>query len=250
MRQEDEMERKKQKAEEEKERAGGDDATTQQSKKKRKKLLHYRQKVEGKKRLELHAKWIDMRLKEIEDSIAFLEEQKPGMTKLIKSELSLHNKSSRSVREATLNQYTRAANNPSANRAVESEHLVDITPWMEGSVILSYLVQKEGARPYIFAEIKHRCIKYTPEKLVNKMTKEEKEKHKKKWDGASISRLKTLLRNDEHRRLGQEEGQHLPKYEDVKNIKPLSQKMQEWMPIQWQIYKKRKGQVQEQLVDT
>jgi hypothetical protein len=34
-----------------------------------------------------------MKLNEIEDSIAFLEEQKPGMTKLIKSELSLHNKS-------------------------------------------------------------------------------------------------------------------------------------------------------------
>ena len=30
---------------------------------------------------------------------------------------------------------------------------------MEGLVILSYLVQKEGAREYILAEIKHREIK-------------------------------------------------------------------------------------------
>jgi hypothetical protein len=123
---------------------------------------------------------------------------------------------------------------------------------MEGSVILSYLVQKEGARPYILAEIKHRRIKYTPEKPGKEMTKEEKKKHEKKWDGASIARLKTasrlikiisirsmlfstislqrrcfsyqgthVLRNDEHRRLGEEEGQHLPKYDDVKNVKPL-----------------------------
>jgi hypothetical protein len=181
--------------------------------------------------LELHAKWIDMKLDEIEESIAFLEEQKPGMTNLIKSELSLHNKSSRLVNKETLNQYNHAASNPGTNRAFKSEHLVDITPWMEGSVILSYLVQKEGVRPFLLAGIKHRGIKYTPEKQVKSMTKEEKAKHKKKWEGASIARLKTVLRNDEHQRLGEEEGQHLPKYKDVKNIKPLSQKMQEWMPI-------------------
>lgn len=249
MRKEDEEERARQKAEEETERASAANGETQQSKKKRKKLLHYRRKVDGKKRLELHAKWIDLKLDEIEDSIAFLEEQNPGVTKLVKSEMSLQNKSSRLANEETLDQYNRAATSSKKNRAVESQHLVDITPWMEGSVILSYLVQKEGARPYILAEIKHRGIKYTPEKPVKEMTKEEKKKHEKKWDGASIARLKTVLRNDEHRRLGEEEGQHLPKYDDVKNVKPLSLKLQEWMPIQWQIYKKRKGQVQEQAPD-
>jgi hypothetical protein len=77
------------------------------------------------------------------------------------------------------------------------------------------------------------------------MTEQEKAKNKLKWNGASIARLKTTLRNDEHARLAREEGIHLPKFEDVKNIKPLSTKMQQWMPHQWRIYKQRKGQVHE-----
>jgi hypothetical protein len=46
--------------------------------------------------------------------------------------------------------------------------------------------------------------------------------------------------------MANEEKYQPPKLDEVKNIKPLSQKMQQWLPIQWQIYKKRKGQVQEQ----
>jgi hypothetical protein len=58
-----------------------------------------------------------------------------------------------------------------------------------------------------------------------------------------------VLRAHEHGRLtdiANEEKYQPPKLDEVKNIKPLSQKMQQWLPIQWQIYKKRKGQVQEQ----
>jgi hypothetical protein len=168
--------------------------------------------------------------------------------KVIRSEMRLNNKSSRLANEATLDRYEQAANREK-NRDVESKHLMDITSWMEGSVILSFLNQKDGARPYILAEMKHRKIIYFPEKAVSKMTKEEKAKHKKKWDGASIARLKSVLRAHEHGRLtdiANEEKYQPPKLDEVKNIKPLSQKMQQWLPIQWQIYKKRKGQVQEQ----
>jgi hypothetical protein len=259
VRKEDEEERKRQKEEEERERANEAEAeTTQQSnanpkpkqqKPKRWRNLQLRRtKVEGKRRLELHAEWIDKKLDEMEKSIEFLESRQKGIMKVIRSEMRLNNKSSRLANEATLDRYEQAANREK-NRDVESKHLMDITSWMEGSVILSFLNQKDGARAYILAEIKHRKIIYFPEKAVSKMTKEEKAKHKKKWDGASIARLKSVLRAHEHGRLtdiANEEKYQPPKLDEIKNIKPLSQKMQQWLPIQWQIYKKRKGQVQEQ----
>ena len=85
---------------------------------------------------------------------------------------------------------------------------------MEGLVILSYLVQKEGAREYILAEIKHREIKYKREEG-QRHDKQEKEKHELKWNGRSI-RLKNALCNDEQ-------------FENVKDIRPLTVKMQHWM---------------------
>jgi hypothetical protein len=56
---------------------------------------------------------------------------------------------------------------------------------------------------------------------------------------------KKALRADEHLKLCKTEDPP-PKYEEVKNFRPLSQKLKEWMPIQWQIFKKRKGLVEEQ----
>lgn len=40
-------------------------------------------------------------------------------------------------------------------------------------------MQKEGAREYILAEIKHRDIKYKPEKKVSEMSKKEKQNSKR-----------------------------------------------------------------------
>jgi hypothetical protein len=123
--------------------------------------------------MELHAEWIDKKLVKMEKSIEFLESRQKGIMKVIRSEMQLNNKSSRLANEATLDRYEQAVNREK-NCDVESKHLMDITSWMEGSVILSFLNQKDGARPYILAEIKHSKIIYFPEKAVSKMTKEEK----------------------------------------------------------------------------
>ena len=64
------------------------------------------------------------------------------------------------------------------------------------------------------------------------MNKKEKKNHTLKWNGAAIAQLKTVLRNDKHARLDRDEGIHLAKIEDVKNIKPMSQEMQQWMQAQ------------------
>jgi hypothetical protein len=211
------------------------------------KPLRRRMKVEGKRRLELHARWIDRQSKEIDEAIEFLESRQKGLMATIKKEMRRDNKTSQIQNAAYQQRYEKSAGKKKS-RKVESKHVADITSWMEGSIILGYLIQKKGAREYILAEIKKRNIKYTPIKPVGEMTKEEKAKHNKKWEGATIARLKNVLKQDEFKRLGQEPGggQQPSKWEEIQNIKPLSQKMQQWMPIQWEIYKERKGQVPEQ----
>jgi hypothetical protein len=216
---------------------------TQQNTKKRK-PRPYRRAVEGKKRIELHAQWIDLQCKEMDEAIEFLEARHEGIMKTIKEEMRRSNKSSERANDEKLQQYNRAADKQ-CDRKVQSKNLVDITSWMEGSVILSYLNQKDGARPYILAEIKHRKMKYKPTKPVKEMTKKELANHKLGWNGMAIDDLKKALRSDEHLKLCKTEDPP-PKYEEVKNIRPLSQKLKEWMPIQWQIFKRRKGLVEEQ----
>ena len=84
-------------------------------------------KVEGKRRLELHSKWIDQKSREIDEAISFLEKRQAGIMKVIMAEMCLDNKS------RTVRRYKSAANKQ-RDRVVDSKHLVDITPWMEGSL--------------------------------------------------------------------------------------------------------------------
>jgi hypothetical protein len=49
------------------------------------------------------------------------------------------------------------------------------------------------------------------------------------------------LRDHERARLQKEEDQVFAKVTAMKNIKPLSNKLREWMPKQWEIYKIKKG---------
>ena len=251
LRKEDELEWKKQQEDDERvreeERSGGLSAQRAPSHNKKKNTTKPRQraKVEGKIRLELHSKWIDRQLKETpEDGISYLEGQEEGIMEDIMAEMCRDHKSSHLANEETLQRYNQAANKQ-RNRRVVSKHLVDITPWVEGSVILSYLYEKDGARPYVLAEIKKRRIKYNTTKPFDEMNKKEKERHKKKWEGCSIKQMTAALKVHEHARLAREEGQHLKDFKEVKNIKPLSQKLQQWMPKQWAIYKRKKGQVHE-----
>ena len=167
----------------------------------------------------------------------------------IMAEMCGEHKSSRLVDDDKLTTYNRAANKQ-RDRTLESKHLQDVTPWMNGSVILSYLYEKDGARPFVLAEIKKRDIKYKPVKAVKDMTKKELAKHKKQWEGCSIKQMTIELKKHEHARLGADEGIHLKDYNEVKNLKPLSQKLQQWMPKQWEIYKRKKGQVHDDAGDS
>jgi hypothetical protein len=89
-------------------------------------------------------------------------------------------------------------------------------------------------------------MKYKPTKPVKEMTKKDMTNHKLGWSGMLIDDLKKALRADEHSTLCKTTEDPPQKYKKVKKIRPLSQKLKEWMPIQWQIFKKRKGLVKEQ----
>jgi hypothetical protein len=59
----------------------------------------YRRAVEGKRRIKLHAEWIDLKCKEMDDTIEFLEAHQEGIKKTIKEEKRLSNKSSKHANE-------------------------------------------------------------------------------------------------------------------------------------------------------
>jgi hypothetical protein len=82
-----------------------------------------------------------------------------------------HHKISASDDQTKLDRFKKATN-ASKNRVVASKHFADVTCWMEGSVILSYLTKKDGARPFLMAEINHRKIPFPkPKKAVKDMTR-------------------------------------------------------------------------------
>jgi hypothetical protein len=134
--------------------------------------------------------------------------------KTIMKELSQGNKSSKLDNEEKQRLFEMASKQ-SKSRMMLSKHLCDVTPWMEGSIILSYVSQKEGGRPYLTAKIDHCEIKYKPTKKVTDMTKEEKAKHAKKFEGLTMN-IKNVLRLDERRRLLEEEDRTVVKLSDVK----------------------------------
>ena len=98
----------------------------------------------------------------------------------------------------------------------------------------------------MLAEIAKRGIKYefvpNPTKRVSDMSKKEKKKYDKGFAGLSMTDLKSLVKKHEQARLLTEEDKTV-KLDSIKNIKPLSDELKEWMPKQWQIYKRKKGLV-------
>ena len=195
-------------------------------------------KVEGALYLELFSKWIDIKTDKIDVSRKELGSDK---MKNIISQSTKHHKISTTDSKTKLERFNKATN-ATKDRVVASKHFADVTCWMEGSVILSYLTKKDGARPFLMAEINHRKIPFPkPKKALKDMTKEEREKYKLKWKGLNETELRHELRDHERARLEKEEDQVFAKASDVKNVKPLSSKLREWMPKQWEIYKKKKG---------
>jgi hypothetical protein len=126
------------------------------------------------------SQWIDEKQKERDEAEVNLGEEK---MKTILRELSKTNKSSSEDNANKLKTFERATKR-GRDRSVTSKHLCDVTPWMEGGIILSLLSQKDGAREYVMAEINKRGIRFPkPKKKVSQMTKKEKEKFDKKFDG-------------------------------------------------------------------
>ena len=67
------------------------------------------------------------------------------------------------------------------NRHANIKNLIDVTPWMDGSIISSLLQDADGSRNPIIAEIEEREIKYVfvpkPNKNRSELTKNEKKKY-------------------------------------------------------------------------
>jgi hypothetical protein len=213
-----------------------------------------RAKVEGKRLFKLKAHYTTRILDKMDLAIKSLEDSNPGIMTTIATELSKENKSSHIANEAKYKKYEEASN-AERDRILSSKNLADVTSWMNGSVILSYLSQKAGAREYILAELEYRGVKYylDPETNVADLKGKDLERHQHgersgKWDNQTIAVIKKALKVAEYNRLCEEARKaniQGPKLGDVKEIEPLSDEMKEWMPIQWRIYKERNGQVEE-----
>lgn len=114
-------------------------------------------------------------------------------------------------------------------KPVKYKTRVDVTVLMDGSVILSLLNKKNDGREYLTAELDHQNIK-TWMKL-SAARKDEMDKIE----------LRHLLRSQECTRLFDEEKKVYDNETKVSEIKPLSDKMQEWLPIQWRIVNEKQG---------
>eukprot|EP00956_Cyclotella_meneghiniana_P016988 scaffold27384_cov36-Cyclotella_meneghiniana.AAC.11 len=218
-------------------RMEADETTQQKPKKKRRQPNEQRVKVEGKARLELFSKWIDGQL----DGIKVARERMgdEAMKKIV-AELGKDNKSSAVEQEEAIEQFRRASKS-TKSRTVASIHLADVTAWMEGAIILSYLTATNKCKDYIIAELEHRQVKRPKTRIRKKKKKKPVTIQIKEWKDMNEAELRHILRDDERARLQKEEEKVFAKVEEIKSIKPLSSKMKEWMPRQWQIYKQKKG---------
>ncbi len=95
------------------------------------------------------------------------------------------------------------------NHHANIRNFIDVTPWMNGSIILSLLQDADGGREPMLAEIAKRGIEYVfvlnPTKQVSTMSKNEKKKDDKGFAGLSMTELKSLVQKHEQARLLTEE---------------------------------------------
>ena len=195
------------------------------------------QKVEGKKRLKMLSQWIDEKVDEIEKARESLGEAK---MKTIISNLSRDKKLSTDENEEKVKQYQSAANSQH-ERTIDSKHLADISWAMDGSLIFSYFTKTNGAWDFLMAEIKHCKIKMPKTVERGAKNKPKKTVRIEKWTDLKEAELVILLKEHEQARLLREEEKVFATLQEVKYLKPLSQKMKQWMPKQMEVYKRRKG---------
>ena len=186
------------------------------------------------------SQWIDWKVDEIDKARESLGETK---MKEIVATLSRDKKISTEENDAKVEEFKSAAEK-THERTIDSKHLADITCWMDGPIVASYLTKTNGAWDFLMAEIKHRRINRP-----NKIERGAKNKVKKtvqikEWSDLKEAELVTLIKVHEQARslcLPCEENKVFSKLEEIKYLKPLSQKLKGWMPKQLEVYKKRKG---------
>jgi hypothetical protein len=113
-------------------------------------------------------------------------------------------------------------------RKVKALNLVDLTALMEGAVILRLLNKKNNGREFLEAELDYRN-KESWTKLTGRQKAEMDQKA-----------LRHLLRAQEHKRLFNDESKSVEESK-ISNIKPLSDKLQDWLSIQWRLINEQKG---------
>jgi hypothetical protein len=91
--------------------------------------------------------------------------------------------------------------------------------------------QHQQNKRFLMAEIKHCCVKLP--------ATNSKKKAVSNWQELNETELRHELRDHERARLEKEEYKVFANAKDVKYLKPLSDKMRQWMPKQWLIYKKK-----------
>ena len=196
-------------------------------KKEMEKPVHKRRtitKVEGKPRLMMTSMWIDRTLDRIDAAKESLGPAK--MKAIIAGVKSKSNKSSASDSDKKEKLFLRATKSKK-KRIIEVVDLADVTPWMNGSIILSYLTTTNNAKEFILAELDERRVKLTNNQRTKLQARE----------------LHPFLVDSEIERKRKEENIYIKEAKEVKTIKPKSNKMKQFLPIQWEIYKKRKGLV-------
>ena len=105
---------------------------------------------------------------------------------------------------------------------------------MVGSVVLHHLNKGNGGRGYLLAELDYRDAKAW------------RKKNQSAKDAMDEKALRHILRSIERTRLFEEDGKSYDKDEQVKQIKPLSDNMKDWLKIQWQIINAKQGIVQDE----
>ena len=186
------------------------------------------------------SQWIDQQNEKIEAAEKDLD---ADLLKTIEEEMSRSNKSSALDNDRKQKIYATMCLQK-RNRRANVKNLIDVTPWMNGSIILSLLQDGDGGRDPMLAEIEKRGIEYVfvpkPKKEYNELSKKDQKKYDKGFAGLSMTDLKTLVKKHEQQRLLVEEDKTV-KVDKIKYLKPLSDELKQWMPKQWQIYKRKKG---------
>lgn len=119
-------------------------------------------------------------------------------------------------------------------KKVAAGNLNNVQALMDGSVILHHLNKGNGGREYLVAELDYRDVKAW------------KKKSQSAKDAMDEKALRHMLRSIERTRLYEEDGKTYDKDEQVTRIKPLSDKMKDWLKIQWQIINAKQGIVQDE----